>query len=67
MNSLSTYDNIEIGDTLIEANRFGTIKQGVVASTRKWNGVSMRVNFTDGSWTELNKYRSRIALSVEEN
>jgi hypothetical protein len=67
MNSLSTYDNIEIGDTLIESNRFGTIKEGVVASTRKWNGVSMRVNFTDGSWTELNKYRSRIALSVEEN
>jgi hypothetical protein len=67
MTSLSTYDNIEIGDTLIEANRFGTIKEGVVASVRKWNGCAMRVNFTDGSWTELSKYRSRIALSVEEN
>lgn len=67
MTSLSTYDNIEIGDTLTEINKFGTVKVGVVASTRKWNGSAMRVNFTDGSWTELNKYRSRIVLSVEEN
>ena len=66
MISLSTYDNIEVGDTLTVFNKYST-EVGVVASLRKWNGNAMRVNFTDGRWTELSKYRSRIVLSVEES
>lgn len=67
MTSLHTYDNIEIGDILIEASRFGTISENEVASIRKHNGLSMKVTFTNGSWTELNKWRSRIALAVKES
>jgi hypothetical protein len=66
MNSLSTYDNIEIGDTLTVFNKY-SVEVGVVASIKKHNGCAMRVNFTNGRWTEINKYRSRIVLSVEEN
>ena len=66
MNSLATYDNIEVGDTITFPKSMNLVKSGVVESTRKWNGNSMQVRCTNGAKFEISRYTTDYVLSVGE-
>ncbi len=67
MNSLATYDNIEVGDTITFPNSMNLLKSGVVSSIRKWNGSAKRITCTNGAIFEISRYKTNYFLSVEDN
>lgn len=67
MNSLATYDNIEVGDTITFPKSMNLVKSGVVSSTRKWNGSAMQVTCTNGAKFEISRYKTDYVLTVEES
>lgn len=67
MNSLTNYDNIELGDTITLPVSMLATKSGVVSAIRKWNGNAMRVTCTNGAIFELNRFKRNFVLTVEEN
>lgn len=66
MNSLTNYNNIEIGDTITLPTSMNLVKSGVVASIKKHNGYAMQVTCTNGAKFELNHRVRDFVLTVEE-
>jgi len=55
MNSLKSYDNIEIGDTIIFPNTFLNQVSGVITSIRKHNQRAMQVKCSNGATFEVSR------------
>ncbi len=64
MNSLSNYDNIEIGDVITLPNSSLVIKSGTISSIRKWNGHALRVECSNGATFELSRHKRNFVISV---